>query len=250
MEKISFKDHFSKQSELYAQYRPKYPKALFDWLNDVVKSHDCAWDCATGNGQAAIELAKYFRRVIATDGSAKQIENAVQHERIEYHVATAEKSGLPDHSADLVTVAAGIHWFDFDPFYKEVRRVGKPHSVLAAWTYDRVRIHSEIDAIINRFYDDIIGAYWPAGRQFVDERYATIPFPFDEIKAPALEIVHNWTADEFIGYLLSWSSVQRYISVNGRNPIDIISDDLKKNWGNGKRKITWPLFIRAGAVEE
>src|SRR3954470_6795879 len=79
----TFKDHFSKQAADYAKFRPRYPKQLFQWLASLAPSRDLGWDCATGNGQAAVELAEVFLRVVATDGSETQIANADPHPRVE-----------------------------------------------------------------------------------------------------------------------------------------------------------------------
>ena len=49
-----FEDHFSKQSQLYAQYRPKYPAEIYSYLASLAPGRSLAWDCGTGNGQAAI----------------------------------------------------------------------------------------------------------------------------------------------------------------------------------------------------
>ena len=83
---MTFKDHFSKQAADYAKFRPRYPSELFEYLGTVAQSHTLAWDCATGNGQAARELAQVFDRVIATDASERQIANAQPHARVEYRV--------------------------------------------------------------------------------------------------------------------------------------------------------------------
>jgi ubiquinone/menaquinone biosynthesis C-methylase UbiE len=120
------KDNFSKQSDLYAKYRPGYPQALYDCIINHVENKEAAWDCGTGNGQAAKELSKAFMKVFATDISQKQIDKAVQSDNIFYSVQPAEQTNFPDNSFDLVTVAQALHWFRFDEFYKEVRRVTKP----------------------------------------------------------------------------------------------------------------------------
>lgn len=130
-----FADHFSPQAEQYAQYRPGYPAALFEFLLSQTPGRDHAWDCATGNGQVASELADQFQRVTATDASTAQISHALPNPKIEYRVAVAEDSGLPDHCIDLLTVATAIHWFDLERFYGEVRRVLRPDGMLAVWTY-------------------------------------------------------------------------------------------------------------------
>ena len=118
--------NFTTQAKLYAEYRPDYPAALFEFIAGSVQEHELVWDCATGNGQAALGLAEHFKHVLATDISADQIANAKPHPRIEYRVASAEQSGIPDHAVNAVTITQALHWLDFPNFYKEVRRVTKP----------------------------------------------------------------------------------------------------------------------------
>ena len=148
----NFEDHFSKQSETYAQYRPQYPDEIYAYLASISPGLSLAWDCGTGNGQAAIGLAKYFDKVHATDASAEQISRAYPHEKVDYHVEPAEHVSLSNSSTDLVTVAVAIHWFNFDKFYREVKRVLRANGILAAWTYSLTEISSEIDLLIEDYY--------------------------------------------------------------------------------------------------
>jgi len=151
---MNFRDHFSVQAADYAKFRPHYPTELFDYLSDIAPDNEIAWDCATGNGQAAVALASKFRNVIATDASEKQIKNAARHERIDYRVVTAEKSGIDSGKIDIITVAQALHWFALDLFYAEAKRVLKPQGVLAVWGYNLLRIAPDVDNVINHFYGD------------------------------------------------------------------------------------------------
>src|ERR1043166_9820982 len=146
---MTFKDHFSAQASDYAKFRPGYPSELFEYLGSVAPSRTLAWDCATGNGQAAVELAEVFDRVIATDASEKQIANAQPDARVEYRVAPAENSGLESGTVDLIMVAQALHWFDLPRFYDEARRVLKPNGALAASAYRFFHIAPEIDELVN-----------------------------------------------------------------------------------------------------
>ena len=153
----SFVDHFSVVSTVYARFRPRYPEALF-WLAQVAPGRELALDCATGNGQAAVGLAGHFARVIATDASAAQIEAAAATPRVEYRVAPAEASGLPDASCDLVCAAQALHWLDRPAFFAEARRVLVPGGVVAFWGYLRLRTgDAELDAELDRFHDVVVG---------------------------------------------------------------------------------------------
>ncbi len=243
-----FEDHFSKQSQTYAQYRPKYPEEIYAYLASLAPERSLAWDCGTGNGQAAVGLANYFDKVFATDASAEQISRAYPHPKVDYHTEPAEHISLPDSSADLVTVAVAIHWFNFDEFYREVMRVLKPNGILAAWTYNLTEISPEIDAIIKDYYFNTLNGFWPNRIRYLEEGYKTIPFPFEEITPPPFEMKANWTLDQFAGFLNSWSATQRYQEQKGRHPLEDVWGDLVSAWGNEKetRVVHWPLHFRIG----
>lgn len=246
------KDHFSKQSSAYAQYRPRYPQELFAYLASLTGEPRLAVDCATGSGQAAIGLAEHFEHVIAIDRSADQLAHAERHPRITYQLGSAEAIRLSAHSADLVTVAQALHWFNLERFYGEVRRVLKPGGVLAVWTYNLNTITPAIDAIIRRYHDALLGEYWPPERKFLTDGYRSLPFPFRELTPPRIEMVTEWTLDHLLGYLRSWSATQRYIDQNNANPLALITEKLSKAWGNPNesRRVVWPLTLRVGLAED
>ena len=244
---MSFKDHFSKQAADYAKFRPRYPQKLFDYLGSIAPSRQFAWDCGTGNGQAAVGLASVFDRVIATDASEKQVANAQSHDRVEYRVATADNSGIGSETIDLIMVAQALHWFDLNRFYEEARRVLKPGGILAASAYNLLHIDKAIDEVVNRYYYEVVGPFWPPERRLV-EQFADLPFPFQEIDAPKFEMIAHWNLDHLLGYLGTWSSSQRFIAAKGSDPLEQIFDVLSRKWGEPgqTRTISWPIVIRIG----
>src|SRR5262249_42826515 len=136
----TFHDHFSKFATRYADFRPHYPAALFDYLATLASRDSLVWDCAAGSGQATLDLALRFERIIATDASAEQIAAAPRRGNVEYRVALAEESGLENESIGLLTVAQALHWFNHERFFAEARRVLKPDGILAAWVYATNRL--------------------------------------------------------------------------------------------------------------
>jgi SAM-dependent methyltransferase len=244
---MSFKDHFSKQAADYAKFRPRYPQKLFDYLGSIAPSRQFAWDCGTGNGQAAVGLASVFDRVIATDASEKQIANAQSRKLVDYRVAPAENSGIQSETLDLIMVAQALHWFDLGRFYAEARRVLKPDGILAASAYNLLRVEPVIDEVVNRYYYEVVGPFWPAERKLV-EQFADLPFPFREIGPPKFEMTAQWNLDHLLGYLQTWSSTQRFIAAKGTDPLEQIIDELRTAWGDSQqtRNVTWPLVLRIG----
>jgi SAM-dependent methyltransferase len=248
MNGVDFKDHFSRQASDYAQFRPRYPRELFAFIAAQTPNDELALDCATGNGQAALALAEFFQKVIALDASAAQIASALPNDRVEYRVAPAEATGLPDHSCAALTVAQAMHWLDLDAFYAEARRVLMPRGVLAFWAYNYLRINSVIETILKRYHDDVVGPYWPPERKTVGRGYLELPFPFEEIAHPDFEIEAHWTLDHLLGYLRSWSATQRYLAAKKSDPLGRIRRDLAQAWGEPaeERLVLWPLTLRIG----
>ncbi len=248
MTKNNFKDHFSVNSEKYSKYRPDYPAALFIFLSSITPGHDLAWDCATGSGQAALGSAKYFNKVIATDASEQQIENAIRHEKISYIVAPAHHTTIQTGSIDLITVAQALHWCEFNPFYTEVNRVLKPNGIIAVWTYNLPTISPEIDSIIKYFYFNVLGEFWPPERKFVENRYENIPFPFHKLPSPGFDMSAEWTTRQLVGYIGTWSAVKRYRDNKSSDPIESILKELTQLWDNRSAvmKVHWPLSIMIG----
>jgi SAM-dependent methyltransferase len=245
---VTFKDHFSRQSTDYAKFRPQYPAALFEYIAAISPHQNLVLDCATGNGQAAVALAEFFAHVIAIDASANQIANAPPNERVEYRVAPAEATSLAPNSFDAVTAAQALHWFDLDAFYAEARRVLKQDGLLAVWAYNELRVSPEVDALVRHFHDEIVGPYWPAERTIVGRGYLDLPFPFEELPAPAFQIEVRWSLGQLLGYLRTWSATQRYIAASAHDPVDLIAIDLGRAWGAPQRQriAIWPLTIRLG----
>ncbi len=243
------KDLFSKQSSTYKRYRPTYPDSFYERILKYTSGRGVCWDVGTGNGQVAEQLARYFGEVQATDVSENQIAYAVQKPNIFYQVGRAEKTSFEDHTFDLITVGQAIHWFDHESFNQEVKRVLKPGGVLAIWCYELSQATPEIDQVIWNFYTDKIGAYWAPERRYIDDHYATIPFPFEEIDQPTepLFMQVNWSLENMEGYLNSWSSVQKYISEHGINPVDEVVERLKPLW-ESTIKVVFPIYLKMGKV--
>lgn len=245
---MSFPDHFSVQAQDYARYRPRYPEALFECLAQVTDQHQSAWDCATGNGQAALGLVPYFEQIYATDASAQQIAHAFAHERIRYAVVPAERSQLPAQSIDLITVGQALHWFDHPAFFEEVRRVLRPGGAIAVWFYGYFRLAPQETALndaLQHFYGQI-DPYWPPEAQLIHQGYGSIAFPFQELAAPELAMNLDWTLTEMVGYLMTWSGTQRRRLAVGEEAIAADLEQLRSAWPDPEqpKRIEWPLPLR------
>ncbi len=251
-----FHDHFSQRAAGYATYRPHYPQALVDFLFHLTagparQSKATVWESGCGSGQLTHDLADRFDHVIATDASADQIAQTKPHPHVEYRIARAEASGLPDQSVDLAVAAQAAHWFDLDAYSAEVRRVVRGGGLVALIVYGiHITDDAKIDPIVKRFYHEALSAFWPPQRRFVEEQYRTIPFPFDEVSSPMFEMRAEWNLSEMLGYVETWSAVGALAKAKGRAPIEMFRDEVSAAWGgaHSRRVIRWPLSMRLGRV--
>jgi ubiquinone/menaquinone biosynthesis C-methylase UbiE len=244
------KDLFSSQADEYAKYRPTYPQELFAYILSFVQEKTCAWDCATGNGQAATVLANYFKLVEATDISQAQLKNAVQKENIHYRICSAEKTPFADNSFDLITVATAYHWFDWEAFHTEATRVGKNDCVVAAWAYNIVSCGDEsVHRLIQDYYFNTVYSYWDKERRHVEHSYQSVAFDFAPLPSKDFAIQKQWSKQDLVGYLSTWSALQNYIRQNGTSPLPQFEKELNAVWPDeGEREFRFPLFLRIGRI--
>jgi len=246
----TFKDHFSGHATQYQIARPDYPRELFQHLADLAPSQACAWDCATGNGQAALALARHFTDVYASDASFEQVNKAARHNGVHYYVATAEASAVASDTFDLIAVAQALHWFDIDKFITEARRVLKKDGLLAVWCYQQMNIDPAIDEIIMSYYTHTVGRYWPEERKHVENGYSVFEIPLAVQKLPTFVIEKHWDLQQVSAYVRSWSATQRYMLEQGEDPVVALTESLRQGWGlaSGKHRVQWPLAVRAGRL--
>ena len=121
--------------------------------------------------------------------------------------------------------------------------------VIAVWAYGINEVEGEaVNELVQDYYSNVVGPYWPPERKLVEEGYRTIAFPFDEITPPVFRMEANWTLDELLGYFSTWSATYSFIKTNGRNPLEPLGLEMARVWGDREtpRLVTWPLSLRVG----
>jgi len=248
---MSTAELFTKQSDAYRASRPGYDPQLFAKLAELAPGRELAWDVGCGSGQATIDLASHFDRVVGTDVSQPQLDRAPITDNISYRCEPSDRSSLEANSVDLTLVAQALHWFDIDAFYNEVRRVSKPGGLLAVISYNLLEATPEVDILIHRLYNEVLNGYWAPERAHVENGYRTIPFPFQRIEMPSAMLTARWDLRRFMNYLESWSAVATYKEKNGADPLAPFRDEFARCWGDPQHRMTinWPLSVRVGVVD-
>ena len=246
----STRRHFETGGDAYARYRPSYPPALAAALADLAPDRDLAVDVGCGTGQLSVLLGGHFERVEAFDISADQVANATQHPRVRYAVAPADALPVAAGAASLVTVAQAAHWFDLPSFYTEVRRIAAPGSILALIAYANGVLDGPLAERFQSFYADEVGPYWPPERQLIENEYRDLPFPFEELTPPALQIERDWDLASLIGYVETWSATKRTRAAGEGARVDAFIEDAHRIWvdPDTTTRITWPVRMRLGRL--
>ncbi|MCU0121702.1 class I SAM-dependent methyltransferase [Pseudomonas sp. B2M1-30] len=244
------KNWFDQGGSAYAKFRPEYPAELAAYLASVAPDTFLAVDVGCGNGQLTRQLAGHFNSVAGFDPSEDQIAHAAPQENVSYRCAPAEDLPLLSRSVSLVTAAQAAHWFDLPRFYDEVRRVAVPNTIVALISYGVLRMDGELGARFERFYRDEIGPFWPAERKLVDSGYATLDFPFTELESPSIAIHLDWSLDEFLGYVSTWSAVRNARDSGREDLLHRFAADIAERWGAPatRHSISWPINMRIGRL--
>lgn len=227
---------FESKSDLYAAARPLYPDTLFEYIASLTDQHEAAWDCASGNGQAAIGLARHFDHVEATDVSKGQISNAFENKKIRYSLQPVEKTEFQDGQFDLVNVAQALHWFDFENLWGEVNCVLKSDGVFIAYSYAWSNVNPEIDEAVEQHLRKVIEPYWAPNNRLCWDRYRTVKFPFEIIDSPIFDLKNNWDLEQYFNYFHTWSATRRCMDERGSYFVEQAKQHVMKLWGDPTEK--------------
>ncbi|WP_420632285.1 class I SAM-dependent methyltransferase [Candidatus Leptofilum sp.] len=128
---------FSNRVKNYVKYRPSYPTAVVDCLQDecgLVETAVIA-DIGSGTGILARLFLQNGNRVLGIEPN-KEMREAGEAYLAEFANftslnGTAEATTLPDDSVDFVTAGQAAHWFDKEKSLPELQRILKPGGTIA-----------------------------------------------------------------------------------------------------------------------
>lgn len=202
---------YSSKAEKYARYRWDYAPAAIETILRETRLPAAAWvaDLGAGTGILTQHFVGRAARIYAVEPNAEmraEAQKRLGSAGVIFLGDAAERTSLPDHSIDLVTVAQAIHWFDPEPARREILRILKPGGWLALIHNvdaepDPARAHA-LDPIMTPEYGVRFSAgspypRQPAGFYYRAGQYQQYSFPFT--------LWADWEA--FLGSLCSASYV-------------------------------------------
>ena len=123
-------------AERYSKGRPDFHSNTIRHIKVYLQLDnklDTALDIACGTGLSTKALLEIAGKVYGTDASQEMLSFALEPDKIQYTIATAEQQPFVDNSFDLITVSSGVHWFDIDKFLLEANRLLKTKSWLVLY---------------------------------------------------------------------------------------------------------------------
>ncbi|XP_035715319.1 putative methyltransferase DDB_G0268948 isoform X3 [Folsomia candida] len=223
---------------LYAKYRTVPPSALIQRMISFLKEKykgplDLAYDVGCGSGQSTGFLAPYFKRVVGTDISASQIEQAENKstdKNVTYIVSPAENIPEKDKTVQMISVSQAAHWFDLPKFYDEGKRVLTPGGVCCLYGYEFPRfrwdkdpsLNSSLDEALDQFYWDELKEYVMQGSREVYLNKYELPkyvpnFASEFIRDDTLYHEMPTSVSDIVNYCFTWSGYQNFVKQHGEN---------------------------------
>lgn len=203
---------FSDRAEDYAKYRPTYPQAAIDWIIEEMGLPNTLRiaDLGAGTGIASRLFAERGAQVVAVDPNPEMLALAKRHTRIRFATGTAEQTGLPASSFDLVTAFQVFHWFKPEPTMAEFRRILKRRGRIAAVGNSRDYQDAftlEYSKLIESFSDEAKAVERGRGVGPVVETFEQ--GGFERVQRREFRHFHRMDEESFIGYARSASYLPR-----------------------------------------
>lgn len=166
---------FSNRVNYYIRFRPRYPAAVLDFLNEELALSPQAVFADIGSGTGI--LAEMFLRNgnpvfgVEPNPEMRAAAEALLNAYPQFYSVTgrAEATTLADRSIDMITAGQAFHWFQVDQARQEFRRILKPDGwVVLVWN-DRKPDASPFMQAYEQLLRDYAGEYEQVTCRNVDE---------------------------------------------------------------------------------
>lgn len=241
----------------YDRYRPTYPQSLFDHIAARLELPNDARvaDLGAGTGKAARQMARRGWHVVAVEpgeGMLDVLRARAEQEglAIVARQASAEDTGLPDASVDLVRAGQAFHWFDKARAVPEMARIVRPGGGVAIFWNGRADDRSPFLSA----YTDLLEHYLPEHHIDRQERESTAPRELSEggwfeIVPDKTQLRHDvaMTADDFVSYVFTGSQIRLFIEPDAQERLKSdIRELIQGHFGDGEVIVPYDVDVYVG----
>lgn len=228
---------FVDKQQVYDECRPGYPAAAVEMIRTRAGRDAVVADIGSGTGKLAVLLAPTASSLWAVEPNAYMRRvltlRTEKMPQVRVVAASAEKTHLPDHSVDAITVAEAYHWFDNNEARREFRRILKPDGyVFLLWNHFGGNPYDEQMREIARRYRT-----YPEPKGRTEEQLADDTFGVGAWEKLTFDNTMHQTFDRFYGGMTSASYAPQPGTVEGK----AFRQEVKKlfdQYAEGDRLVT------------
>lgn len=192
---------FGKTASDYATHRAGFPDSFFDRLraDGLIIDGKVLIDLGTGTGTLARGFARCGADVIGIDPSPEMLAAARQAAQtemlsIQFQEGSAEATGLPNGSADIVSAGQCWHWFERPAAAAEISRILRPGGTLLIAHFDWIPLPGNVLAATERLIEKHNPNWHFGGGRGLYPRWLT------DLGAAGYQDIRTWSYDEWPSY--------------------------------------------------
>lgn len=187
-DKLSLRQTFDQEAELYDKARPGYPEALFE---DVVAlsgipQEGRILEIGCGTGQATVPLARRGYHLLCIELGANLAavarRNVDGFPHVQVQTSAFENWPIEEGAFDLALSATAFHWIDPSISYQKTAQALKPSGAIALCWHEHVQ--SEASA---GFFEEVQQIYRPLVPE-QEEKYKPLLWPHEIAEPVKAEI--------------------------------------------------------------
>ena len=237
----------------YANCRPDYSQTILELLLKHTQAKSVA-DVGAGTGIWSRMLSQAGLNTTSVEPCDDMREEGIRFTAdydIDWHVGSAEQTGLPENSVDWVTMASSFHWADTTAALTEFNRILKPSGYFTIlWNprnIDDNEMHEEIERLVHELVPSlkrVSSGRAKNSRDWTDDLQSTGHFT-DCLFMEARHEIHM-THERYLG---AWRSVNDIQAQAGPEKFGLLLQQISEIIDN-LNEIIVPYKTRAWTVQK
>ncbi|MFC7523874.1 class I SAM-dependent methyltransferase [Parapedobacter sp. GCM10030251] len=244
---------FSHKAALYDRFRPHYPPELVAFLKASIAPDPgkTVADIAAGTGIFTEQIAQWGNPVFVVEPNRAMSRLARRRlsgfKNCVFVNGTAESTGLPSQSIDLIVSAQAFHWFDLTKTKAEFQRIGR-HNLLVAVVWNL----RNTDSSFEQAYESLIRTYGmdylSLSQRRMDTEEVLSFFAPDSPEYRVFEHADDLTFEQLRGRMLSYSFMPGETSPVYEELLEEITKMFNLYQEDGKVRLSYKTRLFIGGI--